>query len=181
MACLHLKSASPADRERSLLSAGNATPPVRMSVLQNLRRLQDDYSVRDPQRLPSLMRAVFPQDGDVLILGTDGGEWIRGSENAGKFIEGDWRYWGDLKIDIDHAIVWCSGDVAWLATIGEVRFDQGPRPLRVTAILTQEGNNWVFRQMHFQWDDRDAVKRDLLRPRSYLRLMEQTWNAVSRP
>lgn len=174
VACLHLKST----REQSLLSAGNAPAAVRSMVLQDLERLQDAYSRRDPAQLPSLMDAVFPRDGDILILGTDGGEWIRDSVHAGQFIAADWQYWGDLRMDVDHAAVWSSGDVAWLATIGTVRFGARLRPLRVTAILTREQNKWVFRQMHFQWDDKDAAKQDLLRPRSYVRLLEEAWTTV---
>jgi hypothetical protein len=115
---------------------------------------------------------LFPADGDLLILGTNGGvdEWARGASNASRFIAADWRGWGDVHLDVEHAIVWSSGDVAWLATIGDVRWHKSQRPLRFTAVLTREDKGWVFRQMHFQWDDNDPAKGDLLRPRTYLRL-----------
>jgi hypothetical protein len=181
VACLHLKSTAPASRDQRLLTKGNAPPEVRASVLQDLMRLQDGYTKRDPGQLHFLVDAAFPRDGDILILGTDGGEWIRDSVHAAQFIATDWRYWGDLRMDLDHPAIWSSGNVAWLATTGTVQFGNRLRPLRVTSILTREQDKWVFRQMHFQWDDKDAAKQDLLHPRTYLRLLNEAWTSVSKP
>ena len=44
------------------------------------------------------------------------------------------------------------------------------RPLRFTAILTRQGDRWIFRQIHFQWDDRDPGVLGLLRSATYGRL-----------
>jgi hypothetical protein len=46
------------------------------------------------------------------------------------------------------------------------------RPLRLSAILTRNGGNWLFRQVHFQWDESDPDVSDLLRPRTYLKLVK---------
>ncbi|MGC1424518.1 MAG: nuclear transport factor 2 family protein [Terracidiphilus sp.] len=174
VACLHSKSTSPASlREQSLAQPGSAPPVLRAAVLDKLRVLQRGYSLRDVSRAASLAQELFPADGDVLMLGTEGGkeEWVRGASNDVGFITADWQNWGDVRLDVEHAIVWSSGDVAWVATIGEVRWQKRERPLRCTAILTREQKGWVFRQMHFQWDDNDPVKGDLLRPDTYVRLL----------
>ncbi len=174
-ACLHLKSASPDSvRKQNLLAAGSAPAAVRSAVLQDLDALQSGYLKRDPGQIAALTANLFPSDGEILILGTDTGEWVRGSSDAGQFIAADWRYWGDLRLDVENAIVWSRGDVAWLATIGNVSFKNRIRPVRFTAVLTNENNRWVFRQMHFQWDDKDPVRRDLLRPQTYIRLLTRT-------
>lgn len=173
-ACLHLKTSSPdALREQNLELPGNASPVVRAAIVQQLRELQKDYAKRDPKTLDSLAQSLFPHDGDTLILGTDGGveEWVRGAPAAKSFIAGDWQYWGDLHFDSDRAIVWSSGDVAWIATVGVVRWTKRERPIRFTAILTWEEGHWVFRQMHFQWDDADPKIAELLRPSTYARLL----------
>ena len=61
--------------------------------------------------------------------------------------------------------------LAWLAAIGSVTFSKRVPPTRSSAVLANENNRWVFHQMHFQWDDKDANRGDLLRPRTYLRLL----------
>ncbi len=166
---IHKSNSTPeVRREQVLRRPGNASPAVRTAVVRTLPTLQRGYAQRDPTKVATLAQDIFPKDGDVLILGTDGGagEWVRGTSSARQFIENDWRSWGDLRFDADQAIVWCSGDTAWLATIGSVHWEKSNRPLRFTAILTREEDRWVFRQMHFQWDDNQAALGDLLNRRN---------------
>jgi hypothetical protein len=171
VSCLQLKSAVPGDlREQYLLQPGDASPTARAGVLDALRVFQDGYARRDPSNLDAFMHRLFPNEGDVLILGTDSGEWIRGYPATSEFIKGDWMNWGDFKFSVDNAAIWSSGDVAWVATPGVVRFKGGDRPVRFTAILTRNESDWVFRQAQFQWDERNPVSADLLHPGTYLRL-----------
>jgi SnoaL-like protein len=153
--CLHLSSSEPGDvRRRHLLEQGDAPPLVRAGVLTALRAFQDGYVRRDPNELDSFMRGLFPEGGDVLLLGTDAAEWVRGYRAVGNFIQEDWRHWGDFRFDTDRAIVWCSGDVAWIASAGLVRDGQSGRAVRFSAVLTRDRDRWLFRQLQFQWDDR---------------------------
>lgn len=177
VACLHLKTSS-ADtlREQKLNQSGNAPSAIRASVVETLHTLQSGYAKRDPKQVDTFAQSLFSKDGDVLILGTNGGvrEWVRGVPDAKQFIIGDWLYWGDVSFDADHAAVWSSGDVAWLATIGTVRWKKNvERPIRLSAILTREDNRWVFRQMHFQYDDTDPSTADLTHPQTYVRLLTE--------
>ena len=175
---LHLKSApSGAMRAQELATPGDAPLVVRTGVLASLQAFQDGYVRRDPQAINAFMSGLFPHDQDVLVLGTDGGtfEWLRGYDRAAQFIKADWQGWGDFRFDVDHALVWSSGDVAWVASLGSVGTGNHPRPVRFTAILTRNGDRWLFRQVHFQWDDDDARDRDLLNPRTYARIVH---NAV---
>lgn len=170
---------SPPDalRELNLVQPGNAPPAVRTAVMDTLHALKDGYRGRDPQKLASLAQRIFPMDGDVLILGTDGGtdEWVRGASSARQFIQNDWRDWGDFQFDADRALVWSSGNAAWIATIGSVHWKNRNRPVRFTGILIREDDRWVFRQMHFQWDDSESTARDLVRPRTYLSLLSDAF------
>lgn len=177
VACLHLKTSSPDTlRQQKLNQSGSASSEVRTAVVETLHTLQHGYAMRDPRQVDTFAQALFPRDGDVLILGTNGGvrEWVRGVPDAKRFIVGDWLYWGDVTFDTDHAAVWSSGDVAWLATIGTVRWKKdSERPIRLSAILTREDNRWVFRQMHFQYDDADPSTADLTQPGTYVRLLTE--------
>ena len=173
LSCLHLKAApSEAMRAQELTTPGDAPAAVRTGVLASLQAFQEGYLRRDPQAIDAFMSGLFPRDQDVLVLGTDGGtfEWIRGYDRAAQFIKSDWQGWGDFRFDVDHALVWSRGDVAWVASLGSVRNGRHERPVRFTAILTRNGDRWLFRQVHFQWDDDDPHDRDVLNPRTYARI-----------
>ena len=169
---LHLKSVASGDRrQRYLLQTGDAPAPVRAQVLVALRAFQEGYIRRDPKELDSFMDRLFPENSDILLLGTDADEWVRGYRPVADFIRTDWLKWGDFRFAVDDSIVWSSGDVAWIASVGAVREQGVDRPLRFSAILTRNGNNWLFRQLHFQWDARDPSPSDLLHASTYLKLV----------
>jgi len=135
-----------------------------------LRAFQEGYIRRDPKELDSFMNRLFPANDDILLLGTDADEWVRGYSAVAEFIRADWLKWGDFRFAVDDSIVWSTGDVAWIASVGVVHGGRADRPLRFSAILTRQGRNWVFRQVHFQWDDRDPRSSDILRASTYLKL-----------
>ncbi len=185
---LHLKSsASREARMQYLQQAGDAPPQVRSGVLTALRAFQDGYIKRDPKNLDSFMNRLFAKNADILIQGTNAAEWARGYPAATEFIRKDWKDWGDFRFAADDSVVWSSGDVAWIATVGAVRSRKSDHPLRFSAILTRSGDRWVFRELHFQLDERDASSGDVLRPETYLRLARlalggtHQWPALIRP
>jgi hypothetical protein len=174
IACLHLKSAPSSEaRMQYLQQAGDAPPFVREGVLVALRAFQNGYINRDPKNLDSFMSRLFQKDDDVVILGTDGGEWIRGYPAAAKFIRADWLAWGDFRFAVDDSVVLPlgSGDAVWVASVGAVQFKEGARPVRFSAILTRNGSNWFFREASFQWDDTDPSPAEMLHPKTYLKLV----------
>ncbi len=178
---LNLKSAVSSDlRKQYLLQAGDAPPAVRAGVLAALRGFQEGYVKRDPKELDSFMSRLFQKNDDILLLGTDAGEWARGYPAVGEFIGADWMNWGDFRFAVDDSIVWSSGDVAWIASVGVVHEQGSDRPLRFSAILTRRGSNWLFRQVHFQCDDRDPGLADLLRPRTQLKLVKLMLRYIGR-
>ena len=148
-----------------LRQAGDAPPSVQEGVRTALRAFQDGYTRRDPRNLDSFMSRLFEKNDDILILGTDRSEWVRGYSSAAEFIKADWSNWGDFRFAVDDSIICSSGDVAWVASVGAVRTEGGDRPVRFSAILTRNGNNWLFRQVHFQWEDRPATPASLLAQR----------------
>jgi hypothetical protein len=170
--CLHLKRTLSSDlRHQYLLQTGDAPASVRAEVLAVLRAFQHGYSRRDPKELDSFMHRLFPESDDILLEGTDTGEWVRGYGAVAKFIRADWEGWGDFRFEVDDSIVWSSGDVAWIASVGSLHGQRSDRPLRFNAILTRTGRNWRFRQLQFQWDDGDPGESDLFRPSTYVKLL----------
>lgn len=163
-ACLHLKTAVPVSVLISYRShKGDAPPQVRSEVLRTLQALQEGYTQRDPKNLDSFMHQLFPDTDDILLIGTDTGEWIRGRSDVREFVKGDWQGWGDVRIAVDDSSISALGDVAWTATIGNVQSGRLIRPIRLTTVLTRIEDRWLFRELHFQYDDRDPALSDLPR------------------
>jgi hypothetical protein len=156
--CLYLKRTLPESpvaenlRQEYLVQQGDASPPLRSQIIAALKTFQDGYSKRDPRELDSFMRRAFSESDDVLLLGADGTEWVRGYSAVGQFIKTDWEGWGDFRFAVDDSVIWCSGDVAWVASVGTVHLERSNRPIRFTAILTRHNDQWLFRQVQFQWD-----------------------------
>lgn len=175
VASIHLRSVLPETvREQRLLPPGDASPEARAGVLAALHTFQDGYINRDPQQLDAFMGTLFDRNADTLALGTEGAsnEWARGYPAVEAFVQRDWQYWGDVRLDVDGADIWSSSDAAWVATGGVVHFGPSKRPVRFTAILSRDGDRWVFRQIQFQWDDSESSDGDVLRPRTYLRILQ---------
>jgi hypothetical protein len=147
-----------------LIYKGDAQEPVRAEVLASIRAFQSGYTKRNPAILPTFMEQLFPKDQDILVLGTDSGEWIAGYPRVRDFIAGDWRGWGDVRLDVDNAMVSADNDVAWVTTTGTVGTGSLPtRAIRFAAVLTRSNKRWLFRHIQFQWDDRPETWAELLR------------------
>ena len=89
-----------------------------------LQKFQDGYSARDIARLAKFMQ-LFVQDESIEMIGVgaskrDANEWFEGPSRICEIVEGDWEYWGDVKIDVDGAKITVQGDAAWLSTTGTV-------------------------------------------------------------
>jgi hypothetical protein len=94
-------------------------PSTITAVRAVLQQFQDGYTQRDPQKVDAFMQ-LFTPDADTEVIGTGAvsiqdGEWCIGSTMISDLVESDWKYWGDLRIDVDNARVHALGDVAWLA------------------------------------------------------------------
>lgn len=107
-------------KERKKLGKGNAKEQVQLEVRKVLQKFQEGYAKRDINLIGSYMEDLFSKESDALIVGTADSEWCLGIEEMKEIIQSDWKYWGDLKLDIDGAIVSSYGDVAWLTTEGVV-------------------------------------------------------------
>ena len=143
---------------------GDAQEQVRTEVLVSLRAFQSGYTKRDPAIIAAFMDQLFPKESDILVLGTDSGEWVEGYQRVAEFIANDWRYFGDVRLDVDNAMISAENDVAWLTTIGSVGSGSlPPRVIRFAAVLTRSDGRWLFRHIQFQWDDRAETLAEQLR------------------
>jgi len=91
-------------------------------ILALLQTFQDGYTRRDPDQLDPFME-LFTLDAEVI--GTNGvqpgtDEWYTSREAARELVEGDWRYWGDLRLDLETASIRARGEVGWIAATAVV-------------------------------------------------------------
>ena len=131
-------------------SQGNASGDVRSEIIQKLNDFQDGYTRRDLSQAETFSTRLFSQE-NIVILGTMPEEVFIGHEQATQLIENDWRGWGDCRFLMENAQISASGQVAWFSTIGTVQMDVGNLvlPLRLSGVLMEEGNDWMFQQLQF--------------------------------
>ena len=134
-------------------SQGNASGDVRSEIIQKLNDFQDGYTRRDLSQAETFTTRLFSPE-NIVILGTMPEEVFIGHEQATQLIENDWRGWGDCRFLMENAQISASGQVAWFSTIGTVQMDVGNLvlPLRLSGVLMEEGNDWMFQQLQFQFD-----------------------------
>ena len=127
-------------------SHGNAPDSIRSEIVAQLHRFQDGYTHRDTDQLEPFMDQLFSRE-NVLVLGTMPVEILIGHEKVSRLVRSDWRSWGDCTFLLNNAHISASGDVAWIATIGYVKFDMSRfliLPLRLSAVMVKENLRWKF-------------------------------------
>jgi hypothetical protein len=92
-----------------------------------LQTFQDGYTRRDITQLDTFM-ALFTPIAEVI--GTNGvkpgeHEWYTSRDSARNLVEGDWNWWGDLRLDVDSASIQVHGNVGWIATTATVTKTMG--------------------------------------------------------
>lgn len=106
------------DNKSRVLEKGNACEDVQSSVRLTLIKFQEGYTNRDLNMLDEFVEELFVNDNDSLIVGTADSEWCNGKDEIKNLIGSDWKYWGNVILDIDGATVSSLGDVAWVTTEG---------------------------------------------------------------
>lgn len=92
------------------------------SVRGVLQRFQDGYTARDLSKLDEFMQ-LFVQSDEIEMIGVGaskrgGPEWFQGLASVREIVEGDWTYWGDVRLNLEGAKITVLGSVAWLSTDG---------------------------------------------------------------
>jgi len=82
-----------------------------------MQKFQDGYTKRDITQVDAFME-LFTEDAEVI--GTNGlkpreGEWYMDRASARALVEGDWKGWGDVRLDLDSMSIHSLGSVGWIA------------------------------------------------------------------
>ena len=91
-------------------------------IHQLLQKFQEGYIHRDLAKVDSFME-LFTAEAEVI--GTNGvkpgaDEWYTDRASARALVEGDWKGWGDLRLDLDSMSVHARRDVGWIAASATV-------------------------------------------------------------
>jgi len=141
-------------KDTYIYSKGNAPEDVRFEIVQQLHKFQEGYFQRDTSQLKFFMEQLFSQE-NTLVLGTMPNEILIGQEKVSKLVLSDWKSWGDCTFLMNNAHISTSENVAWVSTIGYVKFDMSRflvLPLRLSAVMVKENLTWKIQYMQFQFD-----------------------------
>ncbi|MFL0269336.1 nuclear transport factor 2 family protein [Candidatus Clostridium radicumherbarum] len=86
-----------------------------------LMQFQSGYTNRDIEKIDAFVEELFVSEKDTYILGTGTGELFFGKEQIKTLIEDDWKYWGDVNIDLEKTHIDVENNVAWFYTTGSVK------------------------------------------------------------
>lgn len=100
-----------------------------------LRLFQAGYTERDVEKVDTFVKELFVTGEDTYILGTGTGELFFGSEQIKTLIENDWKYWGNVNINLEDMRVEIENEVAWFATTGSVKYAFEDTPERYDSYL----------------------------------------------
>jgi hypothetical protein len=87
------------------------------AVREVLERLQRAYAARDVSALDAFMD-LFVEEDEPEMIGTEAAErtdfdWGHGRAGVRAIAEWDWRYWFDVRFQLDAARITVRGEVAW--------------------------------------------------------------------
>ena len=92
-------------------------------IREILRQFQNGYTERNIEKVDTFVEELFIMGANTCVLGTGTGELFLGLEEIKTLIKDDWKYWGDVKIDLENVYIDNYNTVAWFATTGTVKYN----------------------------------------------------------
>lgn len=96
------------------------TVDEKSEIKETLRQFQYGYTERNIEKVNAFVKELFKDD--ICVLGTGTGELYLGIEQVKSLIKDDWKYWGDVRIDLDNVYINNEKTVAWFTTTGSVKY-----------------------------------------------------------
>ncbi|MBQ8150989.1 MAG: hypothetical protein IJ041_10785, partial [Clostridia bacterium] len=88
---------------------------------------------------------------EMLSLGTNPGEIFHGRDGARHLLQCDWKYWGQLTLDIDRCALSRAGSALYFALPALIRLDiwRFRLPIRITGVLEERNGLWYISKLQF--------------------------------
>ena len=130
---------------------GEALPAeLRESALRPLRQLNAYYEKRDPELADACIDETILPD-EMLILGTCPGEIFHGRKWTKHLLQCDWKYWGQLTLDVERTALSRAGTALYFVLPAQVKLDiwRFRLPVRITGILEEREGLWYISKLQF--------------------------------
>ena len=123
---------------------------LREAALRPLKRLNMYYEKRDPEQADACIDETLLPDS-MRILGTNPDEIFYGREGAGWLLQGDWKHWGQLALDVEQSALCRASSALYFVVHGKIRLDyvRFRIPIRITGILEERDCVWYISKMQF--------------------------------
>ena len=123
---------------------------LREAALRPLKRLNMYYEKRDPEQADACIDETLLPD-NMRILGTNPDEIFYGREGAKWLLQGDWKHWGQLALDVEQTALCRAGSAMFFVVHGKIRLDyvHFRIPIRITGILEEQDSLWYISKMQF--------------------------------
>lgn len=92
-----------------------------LEVRSVLNLFQQGYIKKNIEEVDDFVEEIFTIKGPIYF-GTSSKDQAVGLEEVKRLVENDWRYWGDLNIDIEKALINEAEEFATFITIGTVNW-----------------------------------------------------------
>lgn len=89
-------------------------------VIETIKRFQSGYSKRNLENIDAFMADLFIIGDSTYAVGTGTTEVFLDSEKVKELISGDWKYWGDVKLDYENAHISIKKETVWFSVEGSV-------------------------------------------------------------
>ncbi len=132
------------------ISSETLPTELREDVLRPLRQLNAYYEKRDPEQADACIdETMLPEE--LLILGTNPREIFHGREGAKCLLQGDWKYWGQLTLDVERTALSQAGNAFYFVMRGQIRLDiwRFRLPIKITGVLEKRNNMWYISKLQF--------------------------------
>lgn len=123
---------------------------LRVAALRPLKLLNEYYEKRDPENADACIDETMLAD-KLLILGTNPSEIFYGREGAKCLLQGDWKYWGKLVLDVERTALSQASNDFYFVMRGQVRLDiwHFRIPIKITGVLEKRNKRWYISKMQF--------------------------------
>ena len=131
--------------------AGEELPEeLREAALRPLKLLNGYYEKRDPGQADACIDETMLPD-NMRILGPNPDEIFYGRQGAKWLLQGDWKHWGQLALDVEQTALSRAGNALCFVLRGKIRLDyvRFRIPIRITGILEEQDTLWYISKLQF--------------------------------
>ena len=123
---------------------------LRVTALRPLKLLNEYYEKRDPENADACIDETMLAN-KLLILGTNPSEIFYGREGAKCLLQGDWKYWGKLVLDVERTSLSQASNDLYFVMRGQIRLDiwHFRIPIKITGVLEKRNKLWYISKMQF--------------------------------